>query len=137
MADPYKSLAAAFREQMTGYAKDMLSGMSTELGTITASGLKLDNFKHEIKSYLVADFPVTLEVPAFHMVGTMMSPVDQEGYPLGVPGPRTRFEFEAAEIKEVRANLAAGLQPGDRVVAVNMNGGHEVVVMCRVVSQGG
>lgn len=82
MADPYKSLAAVFRQQMAGYAKDMLSGMSTELGTITASGLKLDHFKHEIKSYWVADFPVTLEIPAFHMVGTMMSPVDQEGFPL-------------------------------------------------------
>lgn len=137
MADPYLSLVTSLSEKIKQYTQNALSGLSTELGTMTASGLKLDGFKHELKSYLVIDFPVTIELPSFHLVGTCVTPVDHEGYPLSIPGPRTRFEFEKTKIEGVRINLAEGLQPGDRVAVVNINNGHDVIVIGKVVSQHG
>ena len=41
----------------TGKAIDgALYGTGFTLGTLTATGLKLDNFKHEINDYLVLDY---------------------------------------------------------------------------------
>ncbi|SDE82191.1 hypothetical protein SAMN04488542_102261 [Fontibacillus panacisegetis] len=137
MDDPYKELAGSLREQIAGYTRNAVSGITSELGTITATGVKLDQFKHEIQDYLVADFPVTLKFPAFHLLGTTTSLIDAEGNPLGESSQRMRFDFEESEIEDVNINLAAGLKPGDRVVVLNCNGGKDVIVMCRVVSSGG
>lgn len=139
MADPYKALAVSLRNQIAGYTQTALSGLATELGTLTTTGLKLDQFKHEIQDYLVADFPVTLHLPEFHLLGTTTSPIDMEGNPVGSSSTsqRMRFDFEAAEVEGVQAELAAGLLPGDRVVVLNLNGGHDVIVMCKVVSKDG
>lgn len=139
MADPYKTLAVSIRDQIAGYTQTALSGLTTELGTITTTGLKLDHFKHEIQDYLVADFPVTLHLPEFHLLGTTTSPIDVEGNPAGASSTsqRMRFDFEATELEGVRADLAAGLLSGDRVVVLNLYGGNDVIVMCKVVSKDG
>ena len=43
--------------QITGEAiKGALYGTGFTLGTLTTTGLKLDNFKHEINDYLVLDY---------------------------------------------------------------------------------
>ncbi|MBW5447442.1 hypothetical protein GE107_15395 [Cohnella sp. CFH 77786] len=139
MADPFKKLAATLETRLSGMAAKAVSGLPSELGTITGSGLKLDSFKYEIPDYLVADWTAKLHFPAFSLVGTMTSPVDGEGVPQGgaVPGPRTRFDFEEAEVEDVRLNWQSGLKAGDRVLAVPVNGGRDAVVLCKVVGSGG
>lgn len=126
-------IAQTLRAGMQKHANDMLSGVPAELGTITETGLKIDNFKHEIQDYLVADFLVTLHLPAFSLVGTT-APADDEGNASGSKSQRTQFEFEPTMIEEVRVNLAAGLLPGERVLVMPTNGGADFVVMCRVVN---
>lgn len=136
MRDPYQMLAADIRQEMKQSAGNALSGVPAELGTITATGLKLDNFKSEIQDYLVADFLTSLHLPSFHLVGTTVL-ADAEGNPSGPPSPRTRFDFEESIVEEVRLDLAAGLSPGERVLVIPINGGADFVVMCRVVNVSG
>lgn len=139
MADPFKKLAATLESRISGMAAKAVSGVPSELGTFTGSGLKLDSFKYEIPDYLVAEWSAKLHFPAFSLVGTMTAPVDEAGVPQGgaVPGPRTRFDFAEAEVEDVRLNWQAGLKAGDRVLAVPVNGGQAAVVLCKVVSAGG
>lgn len=132
--DPFDIIARSLRAGMQMQADEMLSGVPAELGTITETGLKLDNFKHEVQDYLVADFLVTLHLPAFSLVGTTASPVDEEGNASGPKSQRMLFEFEPTMIEDVRVNLAAGLLPGERVLVMPTNGGADFVVMCRVVN---
>lgn len=47
------------------------------------------------------------------------------------------FDMEENEIEDTRLELGKGLKPGDRVLAVRVNGGNDVVVVCKVVSSGG
>lgn len=136
MADPFKQLVSMLDARMAGHAARAVSGVPCELGTITASGLKLDSFKHEIKDYLIADWLVKIHFPAFSLLGTATSPVDDQGNPL--PGastsPLTRYDFRAKEVDQVRLELKADLKPGDRVLAVPVNGGQDAVVIAKVVS---
>ncbi|RJG26713.1 hypothetical protein [Paenibacillus thiaminolyticus] len=132
--DPFDTIARSLHAGMQMQANKMLSGVPAELGTITETGLKLDNFKHEVQDYLVADFLATLHLPTFSLVGTTASPVDEEGNASGPKSQRTLFEFEPTMIEEVRVNLAAGLLPGERVLVMPTNGGADFVVMCRVVN---
>lgn len=140
MADPYKKLAASLENRLGGIASKAVAGLPSELGTITGSGLKLDSFKYEIPDYLVADWSVKMHYPEpFALVGTTTSPVDAEGNPQAgaTTSPRARFDFEEAEIEEVRLGLRSALKPGDRVLAVPVNGGRDAVVICKVVGAGG
>lgn len=125
MNDPYKQLASVLSHQMSRQAATALSGLPAELGTITAAGLKLDSLRDELTDYLVADFAGTLELPAFSW------------YAAAGGGMQTRFDFEEVKIPEVRLNQAAALQPGDRVLVVPVNGGHDVIVLGKAVSRGG
>ncbi|MCD9020507.1 hypothetical protein [Cohnella silvisoli] len=138
MPDSFKKLVTTLEGRLSGIAAKSISGLPSELGTITASGLKLDSFKYEIPDYLVAEWETKLHLPAFFLVGTMTTPVDMDGVPQGgaIPSQRTRFDFAEAEIEDVRLNWQAGMKPGDRVLAVPVNGGREVVVLCKVVSSG-
>ncbi len=104
MPDPYRSLASFIEERARSHTRAVLMDVQAELGTITASGLKLDGFAHEIKDYLVAEY---LTLPA--TFGT-----DSAGDTLATPAP-------------LRA-----LQPGDRVLVVPVNGGQDHVVIARV-----
>ncbi|TMV48113.1 hypothetical protein FE783_19365 [Paenibacillus mesophilus] len=120
--DPYKKLAAALESRMAGHASTAVTGIPAEMGTMTASGLKLDSFKHEIKDYLVADWETKLKLPAFSLTGTVT----------GMPGTST-FQFEETEIEGVGLMFKEGLKPGDRVLAVPVASGSEAVVICKVV----
>lgn len=139
MADPFKSLVATLESRFSGIAAKSLSGVPSELGTITGSGVKLDSFKYEIPDYYVADWVAELELPAFSLVGTMTAPVDETGNATGggAPSQRTRFDFDETKIDEVRLNWSAGIKPGDRVLAVPVNGGKDAVVVCKVVNSNG
>jgi len=140
MVDPYGKLAEALETRLGGIAAKAVSGMPSELGTITGSGgLKLDSFKYEIPDYLVADWSVQLHFPAFSRVGTMTAPVNVKGEAQAgaVTGQWTRFDLTEAQVADVRMNWQAGLKAGDRVLAVPVNGGRDAVVLCKVVSAGG
>jgi len=140
MSDPFAALAKELKAKMLVVASESVKGLPSELGTITATGLKLDSFKHEIpaSSYFVADWLAKVHLPAFSLIGTSISPVDAEGNPLGgaSSSQRTRFDFDETVVDEVRINWQAGIQPGDRVLAVPVNGGRDAVVLCRVVGAG-
>ncbi|WP_372632977.1 hypothetical protein [Cohnella sp.] len=139
MADPFKSLVATLESRFSGIAAKSLSGVPSELGTITGSGVKLDSFKYEIPDYYVADWVAELELPAFSLIGTMTAPVDEEGNATGggASSQRTCFDFDETKIGEVRLNWSAGIKPGDRVLAVPVNGGKDAVIVCKVVNSNG
>ncbi len=131
MQNPYNELASILDMRMKGHAEQSLSGVPCELGTMTATGLKLDSFKHEIQDYLVADWLVKLHLPAFSITGT------QTGLKDSANGPVTGtaiFSFQSVVIDNVRLELKPGLKPGDRVLAIPVNGGQEAVIMAKVVS---
>ncbi|PYI52550.1 hypothetical protein [Paenibacillus flagellatus] len=128
--DPYKKLASVFESRMAGHASTAVTGVPAELATMTAGGLKLDSFKHEIKDYLVADWETKLKVPAFEMTGTVTGLKDGGGG--NVSGTGT-FAFAETEIEGVGLLFKDGLKPGDRVLAVPVAGGSEAVVLCKVV----
>jgi hypothetical protein len=134
--NPIKELASVIDLRITDKANNALSGVPCELGTLTATGLKLDNFKHEIQDYLIADWLVKLQFPAFSFIGTETRPVDQQGNEL--PGASTssltRFDFNAKVVDGVRLELKPKLQAGDRVLAVPVNGGQDTVIIAKVVS---
>jgi len=139
LPDPFKKLVATLENRLSGIAAQNLSGVPSELGTITEAGLKLDSFKYDIPDYLVAEWVTTVHFPAFSLVGTMTSPVNEDGSEVGgaAVSQRTRFDFVEAEVENIRLNWQAGMKPGDRVLAVPVNGGREAVVLCKVVNSGG
>jgi len=135
--DHYKQLASLLEMRMKKHAAAALSGLPCELGTITASGgLKLDTFKYEIQDYLIADWLVKIHFPTFFLIGTATSPVDEDGsaLPEATTTPLTRYNFSAHEVDNIRLELKACLQPGDRVLAVPVNGGQDAIVISKVVT---
>lgn len=137
--DPYKQLARLLEDRMARHAGRAVAGLFCELGTITATGLKLDGFKHEIRDYLVADWEMKLEIPQASRVVKTASPVNADGS--DIPGSTvysdlTRLDFQQGDpgaVLKVRLNLKESLKPGDRVLAVPVNGGQDAVVICKVV----
>ncbi|SFH21071.1 hypothetical protein SAMN05660649_04257 [Desulfotomaculum arcticum] len=129
--DPFKELVSVLEMRMTGNAAKAVAGVPCELGTITATGIKLDKFKHEIQDYLLADWLVKMYLPDFSITGTQSGLKDSLGG--AVTGTAT-FEFEASIIDQVRLELKTGLKPGDRVLAVPVNGGQDAVIVAKVVS---
>lgn len=128
--NPYKTLASLLDARMSGHAAAAVTGLPAELGTITASGLKLDSFKHEIADYYVADWLSKLHMPAFTLTGTVAGLRDGNGG--DVTGQGT-FLFAPVEIEEVRLEFQQGLKPGDRVLAVPVEDGNDAVIVCKVV----
>lgn len=109
MADPFKEMANMFDNRAKEHAARAFI-FAPELGMLTQSGLKLDNFKHEIKSYLVAEY--------LKLDGTDM----------------TTTEFVADHEHGVKTpSQLRPLAAGDRVLAVPVNGGRDFVVIARVV----
>ncbi|MCD9025743.1 DUF2577 domain-containing protein [Cohnella silvisoli] len=125
--------------RFSGIAGKSIAGVPAELGTITETGLLLDSFKHEIPDYLVADWLVKVHLPDFSLIGTTTSPVNALGEPLvgASTSQLTRFDFKETVVDEVRMNWQAGIQPGDRVLVVPVNGGKEFIILCRVVEANG
>ncbi|RRJ66940.1 hypothetical protein EHV15_31450 [Paenibacillus oralis] len=130
--DPYAALAVSLRENAVRKTAEALAGVSAELGTITGSGLKLDSFKHEIQDYLVAEFPGTLKLPDVKLTGTVDGLKDSRD---GAVSGQGNFSFEPSETE--KALLTLRYQPGDRVLALPINGGNDAIVICRVVSGNG
>lgn len=146
--DPFRALAAMLEMRMVGHAEKAVSGLPCELGKITASGLKLDSFKHEIKDYLVADWLVKVHFPDFYLLGeeTCMvnadglikkdASVDADGNLLSGATTRglTKYSFKKRVVDNVRLELKSKLQTGDRVLVVSVNNGREAIVVAKVVS---
>lgn len=137
MTNPFAHMVTMFDKQAAGHAKKAVLGTKNEFGTITKTGLKLDNFKHEIPDYYVAEWVVKITLPAFSLIGTATSPVDDEGNPL--PGasttPLTRYDFKEREIDEVKIEMKPDLKEGDRVLCIPIDDGDDIMVVCKVVER--
>lgn len=133
--DPYGQLASSLYASFNKQTRQALGGVGAVLGTITSTGLKLGDFKHELQDYMVAELPGLLTLPRRMAVGTSAVREDEaqwEGKVLD-----TSFYFDETEVEEARLELGKGLKPGDRVLAVRVNSGNDVVVVCKVVGSRG
>ncbi|MEK3733671.1 MULTISPECIES: hypothetical protein [Paenibacillus] len=126
--DPYGQLASSLFSSFHKQTRQALSGVGAVLGTITSTGIKLDDFKHELQEYMVAELPGLLSLSRRTVEGAMSWEGGQSAVSL---------ELEEAELEDTLLKLNQGLQPGDRVLAVRVNGGNDVVVVCKVVSAHG
>ncbi|WP_010295856.1 hypothetical protein [Clostridium senegalense] len=52
----FEEVARVFDSKTNKFVKDALYGIGLTLGTLTTTGLKLDNFKYKINDYLVLDY---------------------------------------------------------------------------------
>lgn len=84
MSNPFNQLASILENRTAQQTNRAITGLSCALGTMTSTGVKLDDFKHEMQDPLFA------------------------------------------------ANLKLDLKPGDRVLCVPVNGGIDVVIVCKV-----
>jgi hypothetical protein len=149
LKDPFKSLAATIENQMRKHAQSAVFWAPSILGTITATGLKLDNFKHVIKNYLVADWTLDGElegdwnVPAHDETGEIVLPSipgilhagSVEGtYPVTYKFAAWSFTGEITTHK-FNFHLKPQLLPGDRVLVAPVNNGQDFVVISKVVSK--
>ncbi|MEK4980997.1 hypothetical protein [Bacillus sp. FSL K6-6540] len=126
--DPYGQLASSLYASLNKQTRQAMGGVGAVLGTITSTGLKLDDFKHELQDYMVAELPGLLTLPRYTAVGTAT---------LGGQPQEMTFDVEENEVEDTLFELGKGLKPGDRVLAVRVNSGNDVVVVCKVVSSGG
>ncbi|MGE7827842.1 hypothetical protein [Paenibacillus sp. NPDC093718] len=126
--DPYGQLASSLYASMNKQTRQAMGGVGAVLGTITSTGLKLDDFKHELQDYMVAELPGMLSLPRYMAKGTVT---------LGGQQQDMTFDAEENEVEDTLFELGKGLKPGDRVLAVRVNSGNDVVVVCKVVSSGG
>lgn len=128
--DPFKQLTSLLDMRISERAGNAITGIPSELGTITATGLILDSFKHEVQDYLVAEWFVTAHFPSIQVKGQVVGLRDGENRP--VIGDAS-FSFDPFKVEDLRLELKAGLKPGDRVLAVPLNRGNDAIVICRVV----
>lgn len=129
--DPYGQFADVMRGAMNNHSRQAVSGMGAVLGTVTSSGVKLDDFKHEVQDYLIAEFPGTLTLPEREVVGAISGIGDVAN---GGTTSVGRFLLQESEVDEANWSLGKGLKPGDRVLAMRVNSGNDIVVLCKVVS---
>ncbi|AWZ48383.1 hypothetical protein C3495_05925 [Clostridiaceae bacterium 14S0207] len=54
--ETFNELAREIRGSTNKAVNEALSYIGLDLGTITSSGLKLDNFKYEIQDYMILDY---------------------------------------------------------------------------------
>lgn len=126
--DPYGQLASSLYASLNKQTRQAMGGIGAVLGTITSTGLKLDDFKHELQDYMVAELTGMLTLPRYTAAGTATLGGQQQGM---------TFDVEENEVEDTLFELGKGLKPGDRVLAVRVNSGNDVVVVCKVVSSGG
>lgn len=126
--DPYGQLASTLYASMNKQTRQAMGGVGAVLGTITSTGLKLDDFKHELQDYMVAELPGMLSLPRYTAKGTVT---------LGGQQQDMKFDAEENEVEDTLFELGKGLKPGDRVLAVRVNSGNDVVIVCKVVSSDG
>jgi len=145
MPDHFKKLANVFDKRMAGHVTGGTMGMSCVLGTMTATGVLLDDFKHEIKDPLYADWTVKLTIPLGSRIVAAAAPVTAQGedIPNVTAFTLTRMDFAnqdddgvggANDIMRVNVELKSRLKEGNRILAIPVNGGQECVIICKVVS---
>nr|WP_322902955.1 hypothetical protein [Paenibacillus sp. SGZ-1009] len=132
--DPYGHFADVMRSTMSQHTQQAISGLGAVLGTITASGVKLDDFKHEIQDYMIAELPGLLELPQRIYTGSV-HPQGQGSFHGGVS--LSDYAFDASAVQQSVLHVQHGLKPGDRVLALRVNSGNDVVIVCKVVNAGG
>jgi Trk K+ transport system NAD-binding subunit len=122
--DPYKQLVAMLETLIGRHVARAAAGITCELGTITATGLKLDGFKHEIRNYLVSEH-LTLDEPVF-------TKTKKDGAHKG-SCPDGSVSGDAHEHEVITPPQLLPLHPGDRVLVVPVHHGQDFVVIARVV----
>ncbi|SEO98688.1 hypothetical protein [Propionispora vibrioides] len=122
--DPFSELFGMLHNQMKERAQAAIDGnwVTAELGTMTDNmGLKLDRFKYVIDDYLLSHH-LTLAEP-------YMTQTEVDGHhadPIG--GTHSHQVITPPQLLP--------LHPGDRVLAVPVNGGQDFVIVARVVPRG-
>lgn len=122
MSNPYKELVRLFDTRTKKYVNESTISVSPELGTITETGLKLDQFKYEIQDYLTADY-LTMKSDFFTTVEENSGNHSQNA------GDGTHNH------KIVTPQQLKPLTAGDRVLSLPVNGGRDFVVIARVVNK--
>ncbi|HQD86869.1 MAG TPA: hypothetical protein PK822_08185 [Bacillota bacterium] len=152
MENPSLRLARSLDALMGRRAARAVQGLGCELGTITKVfksnqhtvdrvWVKLDNFKHEIKDPLIADWEVKIEIPIPSRVIKLASPVEPDGMDNAETeySDLTRFDFHVQEADclpdttiKVHINYKDGIKVGDRVLVAPVCGGQDHVILCRL-----
>ncbi|MMZ69758.1 hypothetical protein D1872_326590 [compost metagenome] len=81
----------------------------------------------------MAEYPGTLELPERETTGSISGISEVAN---GGTTSEGRFLLQKEEVEEAILSLGKGMKPGDRVLAMRVNGGNDVVVLCKVVSAG-
>lgn len=118
-----KELIDLLDNRMKQHAAGALVGTLCVLGTITANGVKLDDFKHEITDPLYAWWTFKLSIPA-HIINAVHDP----------PNSTTVHAIQAHDIDRVAVDFKVDMQPGDRVLVIPINNGQDCVILCKVVT---
>lgn len=105
--DIINELAREIKKSSKHEVKNIKNILGLELGTITSSGLKLDNFKYVVKDYMVLDY---LKLNNMYATSTK----EQHSHTINTPSQLRR------------------LSQGDRVLVALVSGGNELVVVGRV-----
>jgi len=140
MTNPFEEMVNLIDQDTRRKLTLTAMALANDFGTITSTGLKLDSFNHEIPKgqYMVLDWVVTLEFPAFYLTGTESSPInpdpDNGDNGATVTSQRTRYDFEKRKVVDVHIDLKSNLKPGDRVICVTAKNGNEVVIVGKVVN---
>lgn len=159
---PFKEIASLFEQRMQEQVNRGIQGVPCVLGTMTATGVILDDFKHEIQDPLVleplvdADIELELKIPSHQEEGRLLAKsetdirITQDGSPESATvgyvtkGEHTAgFNFDTwtydasslgnVEVKKARIKFKPQYQPGDRVLCTLINGGQDAVIIARVV----
>ena len=126
-----KELADLLDSRMKQHAEGALLGTLCVLGTITANGVKLDDFKHEIQDPMYADWLVKMTLPAFSISGSQTGLKD--GQNMNVTGTAA-WSYSSTDVDQVHIDLKSDLQVGDRVLCIPVNGGQDCAILCKVVT---
>lgn len=149
--DPFKGITSLLKNEIEKSAGQLLMGIPCTLGTMTATGVLLDNFKHEIKDPLVleplidAEIEGQLMVPAHSESGTINLPsIPTQADSPTVAGPyRMSIDFDTwtytaggIKITKARVKYKPQYAANDRVLCCLINNGQDVVIVARVVPYG-
>ncbi len=122
MSNPYKELVRLFDNRTKKYVNASTISVSPELGTITNTGLKLDNFKYEIQDYFIADY--------LNMKSDFFTNAEENS------GSHSQYTGNGIHNhKIVTPQQLKPLAAGDRVLSLPVNGGRDFVVIARVVNK--
>lgn len=138
-SDPFKELAKVLTSEINRSAGNAVTGVPSVLGTWTGTGVMLDNFKHELHDPLFADWTVKAELPLESRLVKLASPVQADGKDDSAAPTQysrlTRVDWNAKnDTLHMHLELKSELKSGDRVLCVPINGGQDVVIVCKVVN---